>query len=161
MNIIVRPAVIEDADLIVYFVKQLAIFEKHDPNLVRLTPEKVRADGFSANPQFRVLIAESDLGQPVGFALFFNKYSTWEAVSGLYIEELYVEEEYRGMNIGEQLVSAVCQIAVQQDSARVELSVLDWNPARGFYEKLGMVYESEWLLYRMERESIVSNAVGS
>ena len=59
MNIIVRPAVIEDADLIVYFVKQLAIFEKHDPSLVRLTPEKVRADGFSANPQFHVLIAES------------------------------------------------------------------------------------------------------
>ena len=74
MNIIVRPAVIEDADLIVYFVKQLAIFEKHDPNLVQLTPERVRADGFSANPQFRVLIAESDLGLPVGFVLFFNKY---------------------------------------------------------------------------------------
>ena len=72
-----------------------------------------------------------------------------------------MEEEYRGKNIGEQLVSAVCQIAVEQDSARVELSVLDWNPARGFYEKLGMVYESEWLLYRMERESIVSNAIGS
>ena len=75
MNVNIRPAQINDADLIVYFVRELAKFEKHDPNLVLLTAEKVRAAGFGENPQFEVLIAESENSEPLGFALFFGKYS--------------------------------------------------------------------------------------
>jgi len=158
MNVNVRPAQINDADLIVYFVRELAKFEKHDPNLVMLTAEKVRAAGFGEAPQFEVLIAESENSEPLGFALFFGKYSTWEAVQSIYIEELYVESDFRKLGVGKKLLDAVCRLAVARDAARVELSVLDWNPARRFYENNGMKYESDWLTYRMERPAIISNA---
>ena len=100
MNVNVRPAQISDADLIVYFVRELAKFEKHDPDLVLLTAEKVLAAGFGTVPQFEVLIAESEDSKPLGFALFFGKYSTWEAVQSIYIEELYVEPEFRNLGVG-------------------------------------------------------------
>ena len=95
MNVNVRPAQISDADLIVYFVRELAKFEKHDPDLVLLTAEKVRTAGFGTIPQFEVLIAESEEFKSLGFALFFGKYSTWEAVQSIYICLLYTSPSPR------------------------------------------------------------------
>ena len=79
-------------------------------------------------------------------------------MQSIYIEELYVEPEFRNLGVGKKLLDAVCGLAVTRDAARVELSVLDWNPARRFYENNGMKYESDWLTYRMERPAIISNA---
>lgn len=149
----VRPARPEDAETIIGFVRGLAVFEREQPERVHLTPEAVRRDGFGPDRVFEALIAEQQ-GRAVGFALFFPNYSTWEGSAGLYIEDLYVTEEARGTGAGRALLAACARIAHERGWPRLDLSVLDWNPARGFYESLGMTHQQEWLPYRMEAEAI-------
>ena len=152
-NTTIRFARPEDAETIIDFVRGLAVFEKEPPERVHLTPEAFRRDGFGARPVFESLIAEQE-GQPVGFALFFPNYSTWEGRPGLYLEDLFVTEEARGSGAGRALIAALARIAHERGWARLDLSVLDWNPARAFYEGLGMAHQHEWLPYRMEAEAI-------
>ena len=153
----VRPAVPADAPAIVEFVRGLAEFEHEPLAQVHLTEADVLRDGFGERPSFECLIAEqlSEAGvRPVGFALFFPNYSTWEGRAGIYIEDLFVIDEERGSGVGRAILAAVAHIAWKRGAARIDLAVLDWNPARGFYEALGMVHQETWLPYRMEREAI-------
>lgn len=153
----VRPAVPADASAIVEFVRGLARFEDEPVEHVRLTEADVLRDGFGARPAFEVVIAErlrDGAAAPVGFALFFPNYSTWEGRPGIYIEDLFVNVEERGTGAGRAILAAVAQIASQRGAARIDLAVLDWNPARGFYEALGMAHQETWLPYRMERDVI-------
>ena len=153
----VRPAAPSDASAIVEFVRGLARFEHEPVEQVHLTEADVERDGFGPRPAFEVVIAER-LGngepKPVGFALFFPNYSTWEGRPGIYIEDLFVIEEERRTGAGRAILAAVAQIARERGAARVDLAVLNWNPARGFYEALGMAHQREWLPYRMERDAI-------
>ncbi len=152
-DIRVRPATSEDASTIVRFIRGLAEFEREPLSSVKVTEVEIVRDGFGPTPRFESLIAELD-GEPVGFALFFMNYSTWEGTAGIYIEDLFVLEEARGLAVGRALMSSVAGIARERGSARVELSVLDWNPARTFYERLGMSHQREWLPYRIEGDGI-------
>jgi GNAT superfamily N-acetyltransferase len=149
----IRFARPDDAETIIEFVRGLAVFEHESPARVHLTPEAVRRDGFGPRPVFESLIAEQ-AGRPVGFALFFPNYSTWEGTPGLYLEDLFVTEEARGTGAGRALLAALARVAHDRGWARLDLSVLDWNPARRFYEGLGMAHQSEWLPYRMEAAAI-------
>jgi len=149
----VRFARPEDAETIIEFVRGLAVFERESPERVHLTPEAIRRDGFGERPVFESLIAEQD-GRPVGFALFFPNYSTWEGSPGLYCEDLFVTEEARGSGAGQALLASMARIAHERGWPRLELSVLDWNPARAFYERHGMAHQQEWLPYRMEADAI-------
>jgi GNAT superfamily N-acetyltransferase len=149
----VRPAKPDDAAIIVEFVRLLAEFEHEPVEHVHLTEEDIRRDGFGDAPAFEALIAELD-GAPVGFALFFPNYSTWEGRPGIYVEDIYVREEQRGSGVGEAIVRAIARLALERGAARIDLAVLDWNPARGFYERLGLAQQAEWLPYRLEREGI-------
>ena len=153
----VRPAVPSDAPAIVEFVRGLARFEHEPVEHVHLTEADVLRDGFGDRPAFEVVIAErlgNGAATPVGFALFFPNYSTWEGRAGVYIEDLFVIEEERRTGAGRAILAAVAQIAWERGAARIDLAVLDWNPARGFYEALGMAHQQEWLPYRMERDAI-------
>ena len=153
----VRPAVPADAPAIVEFVRGLARFEHEPVEHVRLTEADVVRDGFGARPAFGVMIAErlrEGIPAPVGFALFFPNYSTWEGRPGIYIEDLFVIDEERGSGVGRAILAAVAHIAWKRGAARIDLAVLDWNPARGFYEALGMAHQETWLPYRMERDAI-------
>lgn len=149
----VRFARPDDAETIIEFVRGLAVFEQEPPERVHLTPEALRRDGFGPRPVFESLIAEQG-GRPVGFALFFPNYSTWEGSAGLYLEDLFIAEEARGAGAGRALLAALARIAHERGWARLDLSVLDWNPARAFYESLGMAHLQQWLPYRMEAEAI-------
>lgn len=149
----VRFARPEDAETIIAFVRGLAVFEHESPERVHLTPAAILRDGFGERPVFEALIAEQE-GAPVGFALFFPNYSTWEGVPGLYCEDLFVAEEARHSGAGHALLAALARIAHERGWARLELSVLDWNPARAFYEAHGMAHQQEWLPYRMEADAI-------
>lgn len=150
---LVRWATPEDAETIIGFVRDLAVFEHESPDRVHLTPEAIRRDGFGPRPIFECVIAEHE-GVPVGFALFFPNYSTWEGAPGLYLEDLYVSESARRTGAGRALLAALARIAHDRGWRRLDLSVLDWNPARGFYESLGMAHQAEWLAYRMEADAI-------
>ena len=152
-NTTVRFARPEDARTIIEFVRGLAVFERESPERVHLTPEAILRDGFGERPVFESLIAEQD-GRPVGFALFFPNYSTWEGSPGLYCEDLFVAEEARGTGAGEALLLAMAKLAHERGWPRLDLSVLDWNPARGFYERHGMSHQQEWLPYHMEADAI-------
>lgn len=142
-----------DADAIVGFVRGLAEFERQPVERVRLTRGAILRDGFGERPLFEVLIAEQGAA-PIGFALFFPHYSTWEGRPGLYVEDLYVDEAARGTGAGHALLAALARVACERDWRRLDLAVLDWNPARRFYEAHGMTHQEEWLAYRMEADAL-------
>jgi GNAT superfamily N-acetyltransferase len=157
MTVTVRWATAGDAATIVEFIRGLAEFEREPPESVKVTEADIVRDGWGDTPRFEALIAEL-AGQPVGFALFFMNYSTWEGTAGIYIEDLFVLDVARGTGAGRALMAAAAAVARERGCARLELSVLDWNPARGFYERLGMAHQSEWLPYRLGASGIAALA---
>lgn len=157
-SLIIRPAIAADVPTLLHFIKRLAAFER-ESDAVKTTPEDLLRDGFGEQPKFETRIAEMD-GAPVGFALFFSTYSTWEGTAGIHLEDIFVEESARGQGVGEQLMQMLAAIAVERGCARLELQVLDWNPAREFYQRLGMGHRQEWLSYRMSGEALQKLAKG-
>lgn len=149
----IRWATENDAALIVHFIRALAIFEKEPVEQVRITEADVRRDAFGVDRRIEALIAEIDR-KPVGFALFFPNYSTWEGKPGLYIEDIFVEESARGSGIGRMLIAAVAKIAESRGCARIDLAVLDWNPARGFYNRIGFHHAQPWQIFRLGAASL-------
>jgi GNAT superfamily N-acetyltransferase len=119
-----------------------------------VTVERLRDQLASERPPFECVLAERD-GVPVGFALFFPTYSTWEGRPGIYLEDLYVVEEERGRGTGQALIRRVAEHAVERECGRLELAVLDWNaPAIGFYERHGGIPMSDWIVYRFAGEAL-------
>ena len=156
-DVIVREAVPNDAQTILDFIVGLAEFENEPRSTVEATVETIRRDGFGPDRLFETLIAERS-GEPLGMALFFPHYSTWTGTPALYLEDLFVIPEARGTGAGFALMRALAEIAESRGWKRLDLSVLDWNPARRFYQQLGMTHESEWLLYRLDEDGIASLA---
>ena len=155
-KLVIRPATPADVETILSFIKGLAAFE-HEPDAVKATTADLLRDGFGAQPKFEVLIAER-AEKPVGFALFFPTYSTWEGRMGLHLEDIFVLEEERGNGVGQQLLTRLAALAVERGCARVELAVLHWNPAREFYHRLGMSHMEEWLPYRIDGKALIALA---
>lgn len=151
----IRWATESDAALIVHFIRELAIFEKEPVEQVKITEADVRRDSFGPARRFEVLIAEVDR-KPVGFALFFPNYSTWEGKPGLYIEDIFVEESVRKSGVGRKLIATVAKIAKARGCARIDLAVLDWNPARGFYHRLGFRHAEPWQIFRLAADGLTA-----
>jgi GNAT superfamily N-acetyltransferase len=147
-NTRIRWATEGDAALIVHFVRALAAYEKEPLENVCITQADVLRDGFGTPRRFEVLIAEID-DKPLGFTLFFPRYSTWQGRHGLYIEDIFVDESARGTGLGRKIIAAVAKIAQARGCARIDLSVLKWNPARGFYNRLGFDHAEPWMSYRL------------
>ena len=157
----VRAATPADASTIVAFVRGLAEFEYEPLEQVHLTEADVLRDGFGERPSFECLIAEQTVSRdgsaglrPVGFALFFPNYSTWEGRAGLYVEDIFVVEDARRSGAGRAIIEALARIAQGRGAPRIDLAVLDWNPARAFYERLGFAHGETWLPYRLEAAGI-------
>jgi GNAT superfamily N-acetyltransferase len=150
--VVIRQAEPADAAVIVRLVHELAAYE----NLldrVQLREEDVLRDGFGRAPRFECLLAELD-GEAVGLALFFHNYSTFEGRPGIYLEDFYVAERARGRGTGRRLLARLASIALERRCARVELAVLDWNPARQFYHRVGFAQVEGWLPYRLDGEAL-------
>ncbi len=158
-DVTVRPAIRSDAAFILAMIRELARFEKAE-NAVRATVADLERDGWGETPRFEALIAEQ-AGAPVGFALYFHNSSTWEGRSGLYLEDLYVRPEARRSGAGRRLMARLAAIAVERGCPRLDLSVLDWNPARRFYARLGISRMEEWLPYRAEGDTLAVLAAES
>ncbi|WP_448189534.1 N-acetyltransferase family protein [Azospirillum sp. sgz301742] len=155
-TVTIRPAVEADAVAILGFVRELAEFER-EPDAVKSTVDDIRREGWGPDPVFEALMAELD-GVPVGFALTFRNYSTWEGRAGLFVEDLYVQPHARTYGVGRKLLAAVAQRAVERGCKRVDLNVLNWNPARGFYDRIGFKQMKEWLPYRLTGEDLAKLA---
>ena len=156
-DVSIRAAFPSDAQTILDFIVGLAEFENEPRSTVEATVQSIRRDGFGEDRLFETLIAER-AGEPIGMALFFPHYSTWTGTPALYLEDLFVVPEARGGGAGFALMRALAEIAEARGWKRLDLSVLDWNPAREFYHQLGMTHEAEWLLYRLDENGIAALA---
>ncbi len=143
----IRLAGRDDAATILRLIRELAAYEDL-LDQVRASEADILRDGFGDPPRFECLLAEQD-GVAVGFALFFHNYSTFEGRSGLYLEDLYVNERVRSLGLGRALMARLASLAVARGCLRLELAVLDWNPARAFYRRLGFDHNKDWLPYRL------------
>jgi GNAT superfamily N-acetyltransferase len=153
----IRFAGVDDAQTIFDFIHALAVYEL-EPDAVEATPESLREQLSADHPPFECLIAEAD-GQPRGFALFFHNYSTWRGRQGVYLEDLFVPEEYRGTGLGKALLAALAAVAVDRGCPRLEWQVLDWNkPSIDFYESLGADVKRDWLPCRLDGEALTTLA---
>lgn len=138
----IRPATIHDVALLRTMVRELAEFE-HELDLVTIREEDLARDGFGENPRFRALIADWD-SHPAGYALFFGYYSTWSG-RGLFLEDLFVRESFRGRGIGKSLLASVACIAVEENCYGIHWEVLDWNEkAIALYRALGGEFRDQW-----------------
>ncbi len=153
MTVTIRTAAAADVGQILAFIRALAAFERA-PDAVTATEEGLLRDGFGPAPFYRCLIAEQD-GQPAGFAFYFFNYSTWVGRPGIYLEDLFVQPEFRGRGIGKALLRRVAAVAVEQGCRRIQWEVLDWNtPAIEFYRAMGAEFLDEWRNVRLEGEAL-------
>jgi GNAT superfamily N-acetyltransferase len=153
MAITIRKATPADIPQILTFIRALAVYERA-PEAVIATEADLLRDGFGTNPFYYCLIAEQD-GQPAGFAFYFFDYSTWLGRPGIYLEDLFVHPEFRGLGIGKALLKQVAVIALERNCARLKWSVLDWNtPAIDFYRAMGAEFMDEWTNVRIAGEAL-------
>jgi GNAT superfamily N-acetyltransferase len=156
----IRPAASTDVELIYALIRQLAEYERA-PEQVRGTPELLAEALFGEHPTAEALIAERD-GAPVGFALFYGTFSTWECRPGLWLEDLYVPPEQRRGGVGRALLSELAAIAVDRGCSRLEWAALDWNePALDFYEKLSAKRLDDWVIHRLDGTLLEAMAAGA
>jgi GNAT superfamily N-acetyltransferase len=152
-----RAATVDDVPLIRQLVRELAEYER-EPESAVATEEDLRRDGFGPQPYFHAVIAEWE-GAPVGFALYFFNYSTWQGRPGLYLEDLFVRPAHRGKGVGKALLRHVARVALERNCGRLVWTVLDWNePAIRFYESLGGQIKREWLTVRVDGEAMAALA---
>jgi GNAT superfamily N-acetyltransferase len=153
MSVTVRVATLADAPLILSFIRELADYERllHE---VEATEADIRRDLFGENPRSFCEIAEHD-GQPVGFALWFYNYSTFRGRAGIYLEDLFVRPEARGVGAGKALLARLARRCVDADLGRLEWAVLNWNtPSIEFYDSLGASKKDDWTVRRLDGEAL-------
>jgi GNAT superfamily N-acetyltransferase len=142
----IRFATADDVPVLLALIRDLATYERA-PDAVVATEEDLRLHGFGPQPRFEALLALVD-GRPAGMALFAPSFSTWLGKPGLYLEDLFVSEWARGQGVGRRLLARLAAIAVARGCGRLDLAVLDWNPAREFYHRLGFAHRETWLPYQ-------------
>ncbi|RZJ14131.1 MAG: GNAT family N-acetyltransferase [Haliea sp.] len=152
-NIDIRPATTADAGLILGFIRELAIYEKAEHEVLA-TEDDLRRSLFGQQPRAWALICSVD-GVDAGFAVYFFNYSTWQGRQGLYLEDLYLSPSHRNVGAGRALLQHLARIAVENGCGRFEWSVLDWNePALQFYRSIGAWAMDEWTRYRLAGEAL-------
>lgn len=145
-----------DVPLILRFIKELADYEKLQDEVV--ADEKTLEEWLFDRQKAEVIFALED-GKEVGYALFFHNFSTFLGRAGIYLEDLYVQPEYRGRGHGKGLLKKLASIAVERGCGRLEWSCLDWNrPSIDFYLSLGAQPMSDWTVYRLAGSTLTELA---
>jgi GNAT superfamily N-acetyltransferase len=155
----IRTATVDDVPLLRRMILEFAEFERLS-DYATVTEESLARDGFGPKPRFRVLLPEWD-GKAAGYAYFFEIYSSF-AGPGLFLEDIYVREEFRGKGIGKAVMAAVALIALREGYGAMRWEVLDWNrPAIDFYKKLGATFLDDWKEIRLDGEGLRRLAEGA
>ena len=144
----IRPARPTDVPAVVAMVHELADYERA-PEQCHLTEEQLAAALFGPTPALFGHVAVDPADQPIGFALWFLNFSTWEGVHGIYLEDLYVRPTARGTGAGRLLLAALAAICVERGYRRLDWWMINWNPAARFYASIGAVPMDEWVPYRL------------
>ena len=142
-SLLIRKGTKLDLPSVLDLINELALFEKA-PEQVINTVNDMEKDGFGKNPVFNFYVAELN-NTIVGIAVYFIKYSTWKG-KGLYLDDLFVTEKFRGKGIGKKLFDIIIEEAKNENAKQLHWQVLDWNtPAINFYKKYGATVDAEWL----------------
>lgn len=155
VNAIVRPAERSDCEAIKALIQELANFDKQ-PDGPKLSSQDLVRDAFDTSPPLFTCFVATVQEKVVGYAIFFYIYSTWNG-KALFLEDLYVCEEYRNKGIGGLLFDNVVQFAVKNDCCKLDFTVYDWNSAQEFYLKKGaadITVSSNWHCYRLEKQAM-------
>ncbi len=151
-NITFRFAEKNDVSKILFFIKQLAEYEKLADEVV--ATEEILEEWIFDKGKAEVIFAVVN-GREVGFALFFHNFSTFLGRSGLYLEDLFVLPEYRGLGYGKGLLRKLASIAVERKCGRMEWVCLDWNkPSIDFYLSIGAKPMKDWTIYRLAGKTL-------
>ncbi len=146
-NLSFRYAVKEDIAIILFFIKELASYEKMLDEVI--ATEETLDEWLFTKKKAEVIFAVKD-GKEIGFALFFHNFSTFLGRSGIYLEDLYVLPEYRGEGYGKAILRELARIAIERGCGRLEWWCLDWNkPSIDFYVSLGAEPMEDWTVYRI------------
>jgi GNAT superfamily N-acetyltransferase len=152
----ILPATPKDIPIIRRLIEALADYEK-------LREECIISDNdlnewLFVTPKAKAVVCWQQ-GEPVGFALYFNNFSTFKGKPGIYLEDLFVKPEHRGKGYGKALLQYLAKEAVANGYARFEWSVLDWNqPSIDFYESMGAVLMNEWKICRVSGDALIKLA---
>jgi len=153
----IQPVRPQDVPAVVSMVHELADYERA-PEQCHLTDELLSAALFGPSPALFGHVAHDAAGEPVGMALWFLNFSTWEGRHGIYLEDLYVRPPARGKGVGAALLASLAELCEQRGYPRLEWWVLTWNPAREFYHRLGAVPTDEWVTYRLTGQPLAALA---
>lgn len=149
----IRPAKVGDLPEILQLIRDLAVYEKAEHEVLA-TVEELNATLFGEVPQVFAHVVEVD-GKIVGIAIWFLNYSTWLGKHGIYLEDLYVQPEFRGQGFGLALLKELAKICVERGYPRFQWWVLDWNsPAIEFYRSHGAVAMDEWTVHRITGDAL-------
>jgi GNAT superfamily N-acetyltransferase len=148
----IRTATVDDVALLRRMILEFATFERLAEQ-VTVTEETLARDGFGPYPRYRVLLPEWDQ-EPAGYELLYDFYSSF-AGRGLFLEDVYVREAFRGKGIGKALMAEAAAIALREGYGCIRWEVLDWNqPAIDFYKKLGATFLDDWREVRLDGEPL-------
>jgi GNAT superfamily N-acetyltransferase len=153
----IKQATKDDVPLILMFIRELA---QHERALDRVsaTEEGLLVTLFGPRPYAEAVIAYKN-DEPVAFALYFFSYTSFSAMPGLYLEDIFVRPAARGLGVGRQLFAFLAQRAMERNCARMEWSVLNWNePAIRFYEKLFAEPVHDWTVFHLSKENVAQLA---
>ncbi|KAF4729903.1 Diamine acetyltransferase 2 [Perkinsus olseni] len=153
-QLVVREGTAADSHQVYTMLEKLVLFQKL-PEDLNISSYDLLKDFLAG--RYHTAIAEIE-GSPVGYALFYPGYSTWDGKS-IHLEDIYVDEDLRGEGIGRSLIEYVAKLAAREGYARMDWSAVDWNVgAHGFYERIGAKNESEWIPFVLDRDGITALA---
>lgn len=151
----VREGTVEDIPLLLSFIRSMAEFEKLE---VTATEEILRESLFGNKPAAYTLFAFAD-GAPVAYAVYFFTFGTMMGKRGLWLDDLYVNPDYRGRGIAKALMAYLAEFAIENKCGRFEWIVLDWNKtAIDFYKRLGAKIHDDWRICRLDEDEITKVA---
>jgi GNAT superfamily N-acetyltransferase len=153
----IESATESDIPTILRLVRALADYERM-PGAVTATEQDLRERLFGQRPAAEAVLAYA-AGEPIGVAVYFQTFSTFVGRPGIYLEDIFVQESWRGRGAGQALMQHVARVATERGCARFEWAVLNWNePAIGFYTSLGAKPHHEWTVYRLSGVSLAQLA---
>ena len=159
VSVTIRPAEAHELPLVLEFIRELAVYERLEHE-VQVTTADLAVALFGPRPFAEVVFACLE-GEPVGFALFFQNFSTFLGKPGIYLEDLFVRPQARGHGIGRRLLAWLARTTLERGCARLDWAVLDWNlPSIGFYRSLGAVAQDEWTTKRVSGAALERLARG-